>query len=136
MRRREFITLLGGAGACVLRSASAEQSQKLPRIGVLNPESASLAPLPAFLDELRVLGWRDRENVLLDIRSADGRYEMVPRLVDELIRARVDVIYTLGPDATLATAAATKAIPIVATILKPTRSRPDWWKSSLGPGAM
>jgi hypothetical protein len=83
---------------------NAEQSQKLRRIGILNPESASLAPLPAFLDELRLLGWRDQENVVLDIRSADGRYELVPRLADELIRARVDVIYTLGPDATLATA--------------------------------
>jgi hypothetical protein len=99
-------------------TANAQQSQKLRRIGILNPESTSLAPLPAFLDELRLLGWRDQENLVLDIRSAEGRYELIPTLADDLIRARADVIYTLGPDATLATAAATKAVPIVAIDLE------------------
>ena len=115
--RREFITLLGGAATWPL-VARAQQSRKVPRIGILNPESASLAPLPAFLDELRLLGWRDQDNVFLDIRSAEGQYELVPKLADELVRARVDVIYTLGPDATLATAAATKTLPIVAIDLE------------------
>src|SRR5918912_1397381 len=112
MRRREFVALLGGAIAWPI-ATRAQQLRGLPRIGILNPESASLAPLPAFLDELRSLGWRDRDNVLLDIRSAEGRYERIPKLVDELVRARVDVIYTLGPDATLAAAAATRTLPIV-----------------------
>jgi putative ABC transport system substrate-binding protein len=74
--------------------------------------------LPAFLEELRFLGWRDRENVLIDIRSAEGRYELVRQLADDLVRARPDVIYTLGPDATLAAAAATKTVPIVAIDLE------------------
>ena len=117
MKRREFITLLGGAAIWPL-AARAQQSRKLRRIGVLNPESGSLPPLLAFLDELRLLGWRDQDNVLLDIRSAEGHYERVPKLADELVRARVDVIYTLGPDATLATAAATKTLPIVAVDLE------------------
>jgi putative tryptophan/tyrosine transport system substrate-binding protein len=65
-----------------------------------------------------LLGWRDRDNVLLDIRSADGRYALVPKLAGELARGAVDVIYTLGPDATLATAAATKTLPIVAIDLE------------------
>ena len=117
MKRREFITLLGGAVAWPL-APQAQQSRKLPGIGILNPESASLAPLPAFLDELRLLGWRDQDNVLLDIRSAEGRYELVPKLAGELVRGPVDVIYTLGPDATLATAAATKIVPIVAIDLE------------------
>jgi putative ABC transport system substrate-binding protein len=117
MRRREFIVLLGGGVAWPLAS-QAQQSRKLPSIGILNPESASLAPLPAFLDELRLLGWRDQDNVLLDIRSAEGRYELVPKLAGELVREAVDVIYTLGPDATLATAAATKTLPIVAIDLE------------------
>jgi putative ABC transport system substrate-binding protein len=69
MRRREFITLIGGAATWPL-AARAQQSRN--RIGILNPESASLTPLPAFLDELRLLGWRERDNVLLDIRSAEG----------------------------------------------------------------
>jgi putative tryptophan/tyrosine transport system substrate-binding protein len=114
MKRREFIALLGGAVAWPL-APQAQQSRKLPSIGILNPESASLAPLPAFLDELRLLGWRDQDNVLLDIRSAEGRYELVPKLAGELVREAVDVIYTLGPDATLATAAASKTLPIVAS---------------------
>jgi len=116
--RRKFITLLGGALTWAVPTANAQQSQKLRRIGILNPESTSLAPLPAFLDELRLLGWRDQENLLLDIRSAEGRYELIPTRADDLIRARADVIYTLGPDATLATAAATKAVPIVAIDLE------------------
>jgi putative ABC transport system substrate-binding protein len=117
MRRREFIALLGGAAAWPV-ATRAQQLQMLRRIGILNPESASLAPLPAFLDELRLLGWRDQDNVLFDIRSAEGQYERVAKLADELVRARVDVIYTLGPDATLATAAATKTLPIVAIDLE------------------
>ena len=59
-----------------------------------------------------------RSNVLLDVRSAEGQYELVASLADDLIRARADVIYTLGPDATLATAAATKTLPIVAIDLE------------------
>src|SRR6266852_3003626 len=117
MKRRKFMALLGGAVAWPL-AAQAQQSRKLPSIGILNPESASLAPLPAFLDELGLLGWRDQDNVRLDIRSAGGRYELVPKLAGELVREAVDVIYTLGPDATLATAAATKTLPIVAIDLE------------------
>ena len=117
MRRREFITLLVSAAAWA-SAAQAQQSPKPRRIGVLNPESASHAPLPAFVDELRLLGWRDQDNMFLDIRSAEGLYGRVPKLADELIRAQVDVIYTMGPDATLATAAATKTLPIVAVDLE------------------
>ena len=117
MRRREFIAGLGGAGVWPL-AVRAQQPRSPHRIGVLNPESASLAPLPAFLEELRSLGWRDRENVLIDVRSAEGRYELVRQLADELVRSRPDVIYTLGPDATLAAAAATKSLPIVAIDLE------------------
>ena len=117
MRRREFIAL---AGVLVVWPivGHAQQSRSQRRIGVLNPELASLAPLPAFLEELRLLGWRDRENVLIDIRSADGRYELISQLAHELVRALPDVIYTLGPDATLAAAAATKTLPIVAIDLE------------------
>jgi putative ABC transport system substrate-binding protein len=87
MRRREFIALLGGAAAWPV-ATRAQQLQMLRRIGILNPESASLAPLPAFLDELRLLGWRDQDNVLFDIRSAEGQYERVAKLADELVRHR------------------------------------------------
>jgi hypothetical protein len=52
VKRRKFITLLGGALTWAVPTANAQQSQKLRRIGILNPESTSLAPLPAFLDEL------------------------------------------------------------------------------------
>jgi putative ABC transport system substrate-binding protein len=108
MRRREVIAGLGASVLAWPVTAQGQQSRPQRRIGVLNPESASLAPLPAFLEELRSLGWRDRENVLIDIRSADGRYDLVPQLAAELVRAQPDVIYTLGPDATLVAAAATK----------------------------
>ena len=107
-----------GVGIITASTGNAQHSGKLPRIGILNPESASLAPLPAFLDELQLLGWRENENVRLDIQSAEGRYERVPQLAEELVHARVDVIYTLGPDATMAAAAATKSLPIVAIDLE------------------
>jgi len=97
---------------------AAQQARLSRRIAILNPESASLAPLPAFLEELRSFGWRDGENVLIDVRSADGRYGRIPQLVDELVRGRPEVIYTLGPDATLAAAAATKTVSIVAIDLE------------------
>ena len=102
---------------------------------MLNPNSASLAPLPAFLEELRLLGWRDRENVLIDIRSADGRYELISQLAHELVRALPDAIYTLGPRRTLAAAAATKTLPIVAIDLSPIQLRPDWPRTSPAPDA-
>jgi putative ABC transport system substrate-binding protein len=117
MRRRQVLALLGGVTPWGF-ATQAQQSGKLRRIGVLNPESASLAPLPAFLDELRLLGWREQENALFFIQSAEGAYERLPALAHELVRARVDVIYTLGPDATLATAAVTKTSPIVAIDLE------------------
>jgi putative tryptophan/tyrosine transport system substrate-binding protein len=117
MRRRNIV-----ASVCAILAwpviGIAQQGRSQRRIGVLNPESTSLAPLLAFLEELRALGWRDRENASIDIRSADGRYELVSKLAAELVRARPEVIYTLGPDATLAAAAATKTLPIVAIDLE------------------
>ena len=117
MRRRDVLALSVVTAACPL-IGHAQQARVSRRIAILNPESASLAPLPAFLEELRSLGWRDGENVLIDVRSADGRYERISQLVDELVRGRPEVIYTLGPDATLAAAAATKTVSIVAIDLE------------------
>lgn len=117
MRRRDVLALSVVTAACPL-AGHAQQARLSRRIAILNPESASLAPLPAFLEELRSLGWRDGENVLIDVRSADGRYERIPQLVDELVRGRPEVMYTLGPDATLAAAAATKTVSIVAIDLE------------------
>ena len=134
MRRRQFIALIGGAGGWPL-AVRAQQPRSPHRIGVLNPESASLAPLPAFLEELRTLGWRDRENVLIDVRSAEGRYELVRQLADELVRSRPDVIYTLGPDATLAAAAATSPCQSLRSTWSLIQLRPDWSRTSLGPDA-
>ena len=80
MRRRNFIAVLIGSRVPWTGSALAQPSGKAPRrVGILNPETASFAPVPAFVEELRsLLITREAPDIILDIRSAEGRYESVP----------------------------------------------------------
>src|SRR5215212_9957817 len=120
MSRRSFIAVLIGSAVLWPRSALAQSSGRAPRrVGILNPEIASFAPVPAFVEELRsLLRSREAHDIILDIRSAEGRYESVPHLASELVRAGVELVYTVGPDATMAAFSATKTIPIVAIDLE------------------
>jgi putative tryptophan/tyrosine transport system substrate-binding protein len=120
MRRRSFFAVLIGSAVPWTDSALAQPSGKAPRrVGILNPETASFAPVPTFVEELRsLLRSREAPEIILDIRSAEGRYESVPHLASELVRAGAELIYTVGPDATMAAFAATKTIPIVAIDLE------------------
>jgi putative tryptophan/tyrosine transport system substrate-binding protein len=110
MRRRQFISLLGGAAAWPL-GAQAQQTARVWRIGVLVAE-----PWPEVEgshDGLRELGYREGENVLLEYRFANGDAERFPALVADLMRLRVDVIVTWGTPATLAAIKATSSVPII-----------------------
>jgi len=114
--RREFITLLGGAAAAWPLAARAQrQPGEMRRIGMLETISAPLnaANYNAFREGMRALGYIEGRNFVIEYRSAEGRGELFPELVAELLRLKVDVIVTRGTPAVLAAKNATSSTPIV-----------------------
>jgi len=111
MRRREFITLVGGAAAAWPLAAHAQQSERLVTIGILG--IAALPPIDTFRHTLKALGYIEGKNVRFEHRYAGGRNERFPELANDLVGLKVDVILTWGTDAALAAKQATATIPIV-----------------------
>ena len=113
MRRREFITLLGGAVAWP-HASYAQQPAKLPTIGYLGTaaESAWAPWTAAFVQRLHELGWIDGRTVTIQYRWAEGRAERWAEIATELARLKVDVIVT-GGNAAVAAKQASSVIPIV-----------------------
>ena len=130
MKRREFITLLGGAAATWPLAARAQQSERMRRIGVLlvsGPE-----PMGPFREALGDLGYFEEKNIQIEVRSAQGQDTRLPELAAELVRSRVDVIIAVQTPAAHAAKNATRDIPIVvmagdpiATGLISNLARPD-----------
>jgi putative ABC transport system substrate-binding protein len=114
MRRREVITLLGGAAAWPL-AAHAEQRGKLPTIGFLGSTTALIASqwVVVFVQRLRELGWIEGHTVAIEYRWAEGRNERADELAAELVKLKVDLIVTYGTQCALAAKQATNSIPIV-----------------------
>jgi putative ABC transport system substrate-binding protein len=118
MRRREFITLLGGAAAWPL----AAQAQPMPKmlrvgsVGVSNPRSGGLwAPIE---QGLRELGYVEGQNLAVEYINLDGRIDSAGQAMRELVRRKVDVIVSLGNETNLKSAlAATQTLPIVMVAL-------------------
>jgi putative tryptophan/tyrosine transport system substrate-binding protein len=116
VRRREFITLVGGAAAGWPLAARAQQT-KVARIGFLGSVSASshASRLAAFRAGLRDLGWLEGTNLFIEYRWAEGNYERLRGLADELVQLKVDILVTHATPAAVAAKSATSTIPIVLT---------------------
>jgi putative tryptophan/tyrosine transport system substrate-binding protein len=113
MRRRQFITLLGGAASWPL-AARAQQPAKVPRIGVLRfgPASANAVRVETLRAGLRQLGYVEGNNVAIEFRWAET-VDQLPALVAELVRMNVDVILAMSSTEVEPTRQATQTIPIV-----------------------
>ena len=114
MKRREFITLLGGTAATWPLAARAQQAGRLPTIGFLgmNPPVAQSQWTAAFVQRLRELGWIEGRTAVVEYRWAEGRTERAAEFVTEFVRLKVDVIVTVGA-AVPAAKQVTSVIPIV-----------------------
>ncbi len=114
LKRREFITLVGGAAATWSLAARAQQPGKLSIIGMLGSAPAAFSPwLPALLQRLRELGWIENRTMAIEYRWTEGHNERYVQFAAELARLKVDVIVALGTPAIVAAKRATAVIPIV-----------------------
>jgi putative tryptophan/tyrosine transport system substrate-binding protein len=113
MRRRGFLCLLAAATAAPFSAGA--QPARVPRVGFLGNSTAELEAnlVGPFRDELRRLGYEAGRNIHIEYRWADGQYERLPRLVAELLSAKVDIIVTAGTPAALAVKRATKTVSLV-----------------------
>jgi putative tryptophan/tyrosine transport system substrate-binding protein len=116
MRRREFISLLGGAAAWPV-AAHAQQGDRMRRIGVLVPassnDSESQTRLKALREGLEQFGWSDGRNIHLEYRWAEGNTDDIRRDAAELVALAPDVILTAGSAPVAALQKATRSVPIV-----------------------
>src|SRR5450432_1224764 len=115
MRRREFITVLGGATVIWPHVARAQQAAKLPTIGFLVPGTPASHGkwVAAFVQRLHELGWIEGRTVAIEYRWAEGRTERAADIAAEFVRLKVDVIVATGTVFIAATKQATSVIPIV-----------------------
>jgi ABC-type uncharacterized transport system substrate-binding protein len=118
MRRREFITFLGGAAAAWPLAARAQPTNKIARIGFLGSATAagSAQSVSTLREGLSALGYVEGKNIILEFRWAEGKYDRLLELVTDLISLNVDVLVTHGTPGTQTAKRATNNIPIVMAI--------------------
>lgn len=115
MRRREFITVIGGSAAAWPLVANAQLASKLATVGFLSPNSQAVAQpwTAAFVERLRDLGWIEDRTVQIEYRWEDGLVERSSEFVNELVGLKVDVIVTHGVPNIVGAMKATSTIPVV-----------------------
>jgi putative tryptophan/tyrosine transport system substrate-binding protein len=115
VRRREFITLLGGAAAAGWPHAAGAQQPTMPVIGFLgaNTPASQSEWTAVFVQRLRELGWSEGRNISIQYRWAEGRADRSAEIAAEFARLNVDVIATSGTPMALAAKRATSTTPIV-----------------------
>jgi putative tryptophan/tyrosine transport system substrate-binding protein len=119
MRRRAFITLLGGAAAAWPLAARAQQPRKIPRLCFItfDPGTLDSTRFAAFFEGLRDLTYVDGQSITIDYLSAEGHSERFPALVAECLRLKADLVVATSTPAAQAAKNATKTIPILFTSL-------------------
>ena len=115
MKRREFITLLGGAAVAWPLAARAQQPATLPTIGYLGASPPEVASqwTAAFVQRLRELGWIEGRTIAIEYRWADGRSERFAEIAAEFVRLKVNLIFTYSTPSVVAAKQVTSSIPIV-----------------------
>src|SRR5262249_22466250 len=117
MRRREFVTLIGGAAAAWPLAARAQQGDRVRRIGVLmtgdENDPVAESRISAFRQALADLGWTDGRNVRMDLRWGGRDSNRIRALAQEVVGLQPDHIVTNAPPATVAVQRETQTIPIV-----------------------
>jgi putative tryptophan/tyrosine transport system substrate-binding protein len=115
LRRRQFITLLGGVAAAWPLAARAQQAGKLPTVGFLGSSTPSAMRqwVAAFVQRLRDLGWIEGRTIAIEYRWAESDSARAREIAAEFVRLKVDVIVTSGTPQVLAAKQATAVIPIV-----------------------
>ncbi len=115
MKKKVFCLALGALLLALSFQAEAQQPAKIPRIGYLAGASPSSISdrIEAFRQGLRELGYVEGKNIVIELRSAEGKADRLPSLAAELVRLKVDIIVTAGPQSTRAAKEATSTIPIV-----------------------
>ena len=116
MRRRDFITILGGASATLPFAAKAQEAGRTYRLGTLMGHPRDVPVNLAFLEEFRRHGFIEGQNFAVEWRTYGQNFDLLPQYAAELVSARVDVIATAGEESTRAARQATKTIPIVALL--------------------
>jgi ABC-type uncharacterized transport system substrate-binding protein len=116
MRRREFITFLGGAASWPLAARAQQPTTKMTRIGwlVTGSPTTHRFSLAAFRDGLKALGYVEGQNIGIEYRWAEGNTTKLPELANELVREKVDIILAGGSVGAEAAKRATSLIPIIA----------------------
>lgn len=116
MRRREFISLLGGMAAAHPLTVSAQQTARQRRVGILMFSEDDRTTIRPFLQGLAALGYEDGRTVAIQYRDAEGKFERLSAMAEELVRQNPEVIFSFGGEQAPTVKEATATIPIVVVV--------------------